>query len=169
MITPYHPEAFQFYLKNLGLLDVFPNLVHDLTYGFKIGVPDSLLADTIIPPYHASDYDTRIDRHFEEERAVGRMSGPFSLEEMKGFFGKFAACPVHVVETVDEDGNPKFRVVRNFSWVGGEVDYSVNDLIDSEDFPTEWGTASRIAELVSPVFLSICRFNTGWFFHYPRI
>lgn len=155
MITPYNAEAFQLYLDRLGLTQEFPDLVHSLLYGFKIGVPRSLLADNIIPPYFPSDGDVRIDEYLEEEIVAGRMSGPFTREELEKLLGTFAASPVHVIETVDDEGNPKYRVVRNFSWVGRETGYSVNDLIDSDEFPTEWGTASKVAGVVSP-FLCLC-------------
>lgn len=72
---------------------------------------------------------------------------------------------MHVIETVDEEGNPKYQVVRNFSWVSEEMGYSVNDLINVEDFPTEWGTASRIADLESLYFF-LLNILLVWFFLY---
>ena len=77
--------------------------------------------------------------------------------------GHYAACPVHVVTTTDEYGKVKRCVVRNISFRGA-AGFSVNDLVDSDDFPTEWGTASQVADLVSSsLSLSLLSFFAGSF------
>ncbi|TFY81501.1 hypothetical protein EWM64_g2511 [Hericium alpestre] len=75
---------------------------------------DSLLANPIIPPYCPSDQDVHIDQYLQEEILAGHMSGPFTGEEMEEMCrGVFAACPVHVVITQDEDGKVKCRTITN--------------------------------------------------------
>lgn len=149
IITPYNHYAFEAFLSSFGLTKQFPTLVESIKNGFRIGVPNSYLADSIIPPYRASDEDGEIDAYLSEEIAAGRMDGPFTESEMRELCGgHFAACPVHVVTQTDEKGKVKKRVVRNMSYAG-EQGYSVNDLINSDDFPTQWGSAPVVADIVS--------------------
>lgn len=117
------------------------------------GNPGSVLDHSILPPFRASEDDGYIDEYLEE-RAAGRMDGPYTEEEMRRMCGgHFAACPVHVVTQLDEAGKLKRRIVRNMSFEGREG-YSVNDLLDSDDYPTEWGSAPMVAEIVSTAVLS---------------
>lgn len=153
IITPYNPEAFAALLSHFNLANRFPGLVHSLKFGFKIGIHGSTLADSIIPPYRPSNDDIHIDEYLTEEITAGRMDGPYSEREMRKMCGgHFAACPVHVVTQADEVGKLKRRIVRNMSYKG-QAGYSVNDLLDSDDFPTEWGSASVVANIVSVVII----------------
>jgi hypothetical protein len=152
VITPFDPRTFDFFLKSLGLSKKFPDLVKRLSVGYPLGVEPERLTESIVPPIRKSEEDEAIIEYLREEIEALRMDGPYSrfqLEELMG--GPFAACPVHVVVKTDEDGNQKRRVVRNISY-RGEEGFSVNDLIDSDEWPTEWGTAARVAQIVSKVF-----------------
>ncbi|TFY75818.1 hypothetical protein EWM64_g8195 [Hericium alpestre] len=121
--------------------------LHKLIHGFPIGIQDSILPDPIIPPYCPSADDINIDQYLLEELEEGRMSGPYSRSEMEEICGGFfAACPVHAVVTIDENGKVKWHIVRNISYKG-DAGYSSNDLVDSDDFPTRWGTASVMADI----------------------
>lgn len=61
------------------------------------------------------------------------------------------SSPLGVVEKAREPG--KFRVVRDLSFRNDDG-YSVNGQLDSDDFPTEWGTASQVADIVSYLHLA---------------
>jgi hypothetical protein len=54
--------------------------------------------------------------------------------------------PLGVVEKAREPG--KFWVIRDLSYQNPER-YSINSFQDSDNFPTEWGTAAQVAEIVS--------------------
>lgn len=74
------------------------------------------------------------------------MSGPFSASQVQNILGgHFVSSPLGVVEKSGESG--KYRVVRDLSFKN-EDGYSVNGQLDSDDFPTEWGTASQVADIV---------------------
>ena len=149
IVTPYCSIAFSLFLDTLHLSHRHAGLPAHISSGFSIGVPDSSLSDSIIPPYHPSEDDCHIDDYLQEELAADRMSGPFSVLQMCSLCnGHYVACPVHVVTTTDECSKVKHHVVRNTSFHGA-ASFSVNDLVDSNDFPTEWGTASQVADLVS--------------------
>lgn len=75
------------------------------------------------------------------------MSGPFTKDQVHDILGgHFVSSPLGVVEKAGEPG--KYRVVRDLSFKNTDG-YSVNGQLDSDDFPTEWGTASQVAEIVS--------------------
>ncbi|KZV72264.1 hypothetical protein PENSPDRAFT_663810 [Peniophora sp. CONT] len=58
--------------------------------------------------------------HFEDEVGAGRMSGPWTEAEMEKIMkGRYyAASPVFIVESRDEEGKLKQRIVRNVSAEG---------------------------------------------------
>ncbi|TFY50261.1 hypothetical protein EVG20_g11624 [Dentipellis fragilis] len=142
IITPYNALAYKCFLDEFCLTNQFPHIVNSLIEDFTLGVPNSQLADSIIPLYRPSDDDIHIDQYLKEEISDGRMDGPYTFEEMEELCGgHFAACPVHVVVMADESRKAKHRVVQNISFEG-EASYSVNDLIDSDEFLME---LSRIA------------------------
>jgi len=76
------------------------------------------------------------------------MSGPFSKAEVHYIIGgHFVVCPLGLVEKAGDPG--KFRVVRDLSYHQKEDGYSVNQHLDASLFPTEWGTAAQVADIVS--------------------
>jgi hypothetical protein len=148
IVTPYAPEAYEHFLKHFNLTEKYPNLVFNLQHGFPIGdIPPP--TRTYIPKNHKSalEHIDVIRTYCQEEVALGRMSGPFTADEVFEILGgHFVSSPLGVVEKAGEPG--KFRVVRDLSYQNPDG-YSVNSLLDSDDFPTEWGTAAQVAEIVS--------------------
>lgn len=59
----------------------------------------------------------------------------------------FVSCPLSLVEKVGDQG--KFHIIRDLSYVNKEDGFSVNSLLDADKFPTEWGTAAQVTEIVS--------------------
>lgn len=79
------------------------------------------------------------------------MSGPYTKEDVHDILGgHFVTSPIGLVEKAGEPG--KFRIVRDFSFKNDDG-FAVNNYLDSDDFPTEWGTASQVAEIVSSSIL----------------
>lgn len=75
------------------------------------------------------------------------MSGPFTKAQIHDILGRhFVSSPLGVVEKAGEPG--KFHIVWDLSFEN-EDGYSVNGHLDSDNFPTEWGTASQVADIVS--------------------
>jgi len=148
VVTPYDPKAFNHFLKCFDLSEKYPDLVFNLQHGFPIGnIPPP--THTYIPKNHKSalDHIDVIHTYCQEEVSLGRMSGPFSADEVFNILGgHFVSSPLGVVEKAGEPG--KLRVVRDLSFQNPDG-YSVNGFLDSDDFPTEWGTAAQIADIVS--------------------
>jgi hypothetical protein len=90
------------------------------------------------------------------------MSGPLSASQVKAELGGFfVSCPIGLVDKASSPS--KFHIIRDLSYHNKDDGYSVNDHLDSDDFPTEWGTASQVAEIVcslssfSSIYFSRCR------------
>ena len=114
---------------------------------------------TFIPPnhYRTVEEDDIIQAKLDKEVALGRMSGPFTIQEAERFYGgPFRTAPLAIVPKPG-DGPDQWRMVQNLSF-RDEFGMSVNDFIDSDDFPTTWGTAQIMADWVglpNPLFLLI--------------
>jgi hypothetical protein len=88
-----------------------------------------------------------VDEHIAEEVEAGRMSGPFTLNETHFIFdGHFRTSPLGLTEK--EPGDGKYRLIRNLSKKDANG-VSVNDMLDSDDFPTRWGSAWVVEQYVS--------------------
>jgi hypothetical protein len=166
--TPYSAAAFFAYLHLSGLLPRYPELPFKLSFGFPIG-PMPTLSQSYCPPNLSSalPHSVIIREAIEADLALGRLSGPFSKDQMESKFGYFRTSPIQVSSKDDGPGTPiKHRICRNLSY-RGHLGFSVNDFIDAASFPTRWDTAILCASIVSaPSFsarstLSMWRFRPG--------
>lgn len=148
IITPYRADAFERSLVKLGLIDKHKHLPSRLRNGFPIGE-----FDTLTRSYTPNNY-FRDPKHLafaleyvQEQVALGRMTGPYTqsqVEEVLG--GPFKSAPL---SAIDKAGSPgKLRLIQNCSFKH-EDGVSMNDFIDPEEYPTTWGTASEVAQIVS--------------------
>ena len=151
IISPYDANAFKTLLVKHNLTEAYPHLVHNLLHGFPLGrMPP--LSDTIIIPNHPSVplHMDMVLEYLEVETAAGRMSGPFSREEVEQILrGPFQSSPFIVSIQTQGPGEPdKIRVCRHLS-KASKHGPSVNSFIEKENFPTRFDTAARVAEIVS--------------------
>lgn len=147
IITPYAAEEWSKFLVKCGLLDRFPHLVNKFRFGFSIGDNLPNITRTTIVTNHKSalDQPAFVKEYIEEESHLGRLEGPYTQMELETRLGSpFRSSPLGVV---DKAGG-KHRMIRDLSYRGSEP-FAINDLVDSDDFPTDWGTAADMAELVS--------------------
>ncbi|THH20436.1 hypothetical protein EUX98_g8586 [Antrodiella citrinella] len=148
VITPYNADVFEAELRRLDLLDRYPLLAHKFRYGFPIGDFDSL-AYSFTPPNHSSGIEHLdfITAYIDEQVSIGRMTGPYTRHEVETVLGTpFVSSPLSVVDKAGAPG--KYRLVQNCSYKNDEG-VSVNSQINSDDFPTRWGTAAQVAEIIS--------------------
>ncbi|GBE80149.1 hypothetical protein SCP_0213520 [Sparassis crispa] len=146
IITPYDADAFESILRTLGLLQRYPFLPRKLRYGFPIGDFAPLLR-TFAPSNHSSgsEHIDFIRQYISEQVSLGRMTGPYSQAQVEHILGTFfVSSPLAVVPKA---GSKKFRLVQNCSYQD-EFGVSVNSQINSDDFPTKWGTAAEVAEII---------------------
>jgi hypothetical protein len=151
ILTPYSPIAFKLYLEKADISDRYPELPHKLAHGFSPGKL-SPLEQSFTPGNLASSviHNEVIQAYITDELCLGRFSGPFSKLALESKIGFFCSSPVQVDVKPTPDG-PKYRCCRNLSY-RGKLDHSVNDEIDSDEYPTRWGTASECAKIVRVVF-----------------
>lgn len=163
MVTPLKGDRFHHWLGFHNLSHSFPTLVSNIYHGFPIGFDLPQLSMTITPKnYYLPEQEHIVQSYIDAEVLAGRISGPFSVHEAEQFFGgHFWSAPIGLVPKAGGKSD-EWRMVQNLSSkLLGEV--SVNSLIDSDDFPTSWGTAQMFADYVSKPFLSrilrtrICR------------
>lgn len=178
VVTPYHSSAFQSFIDRFpSLREKYPFIIHKLSTGFRLG--DLLpLSSTFTTPNHpsASLYLTPVLEYLHSEVKAGHMSGPFTRTQLEGILGgPFRSSPIQVVVKFDAEGKlSKTQMAINLSYKG-PTGVSVNDMINSDDFPTNWGSATEIESIVSPFtclfFLScihmsvscvICVFLYAW-------
>jgi hypothetical protein len=147
--TPLRAEAFASALDYAHLSDRYPSLVHNIIHGFPIGLDMPLVSQNFLPPNHykTMEEDQIIQKKLSNEVILGRMSGPFSIRQAECFFGgPFRTAPLAIVPKPGV-GPDQWRMVQNLSF-RDQFGMSVNDFIDSDDFPTRWGTAQMMADWV---------------------
>lgn len=151
VVTPYVPSAFLDFIKKFNLSSSYPFLVEKISHGFRLGDLAPMLS-SFTPQNHPSAFihSDIISQYLEEEKSKGRMAGPFSRLEMESIVGgPFRSSPIQVVEKFDADGKlVKARMAINLSFKDSSG-VSVNDMIDSDDTPTRWGTAEEMEAIVS--------------------
>jgi len=148
--TPYSADSFDVLLERTGLTAQFPELTYKLRNGFPISHNLSPLTASYTPNNlpGAEIFKTVCDEYVAEELAKGRYSGPYSHEELFAKISHFHSSPLQVVVKKGLDSAPdKHRVCRHLSYAGS-MGHSVNDEIDAEDYPTEWGTAAEFTEII---------------------
>ncbi|PPQ90028.1 hypothetical protein CVT25_000800 [Psilocybe cyanescens] len=151
IITPYSADAFEVALEAASLTSTYPRLVHKLRHGFPLGDMPPLI-ETFTPSNHTStiEHHEVILLYLCSKQELGRMSGPFSHSEVEGFLhGPFCSSPLHVVPKATASGEPpKHRLTINLSFKDDQG-ISVNDLIDSDEFPTRWGGARDVEHIIA--------------------
>ena len=113
VVTPYILEAWRWALLDAGILQDSPTLIHDLKFSSPIGNPPSI-SFTFIPKNlpSAEINPNYIMNLIAEEVAVGRMDGPYSVEEAHVIYGgHFHMCPLGLVE---KPGSADLRMICHF-------------------------------------------------------
>ncbi len=163
IITPYRADAWDRALAALGLTSKHPNLTHNMRYGFEIGDMAPVL-ETFTPPNHppATEHMDFITDYISEQVRLGRMTGPYSKDRVEEILGApFISSPLSVIPKA----GGKLRLIQDCSHED-EYGMSVNARIDADLFPTEWGTAAKMAEFVS--LISFAQKHSGTVFARDR-
>ena len=147
--TPYSAFHFQIFLECAQLISRYPELPFKLTNGFPIGNFTSL-NQTFAPPNlpGASLHVDTICAYIVEELHLGRFSGPFTREELERKIGPFRSSPLQIATKEGAPGKPtKYHVCQHLSYKG-KAQFSINDKINSDEYPMHWGKATDIAKIV---------------------
>lgn len=147
IVTPLDPGAWDVILRATNLINHYPNLPFKIQHGFPIA--DLLPIETTDILSNHSSATVHFDAIVQDimsEVALGRVAGPFSTAALEHLVGPFRTCPLGVIPKSGSTG--KFRIVRDLSAKGGRSQ-SVNDEIDSDEWPTRWDGAKVIASYAS--------------------
>ena len=151
VVTPYDPKAWRECLSVLGLAEKHAGLADAMESGFHIGDLAPIRNTVIHPNYPAAaEHADFIQAYVAKQVALGRMSGPYSHADVERVLGSpFVSSPLSVVPKA----NGKLRLVQDCSKEDADG-LSVNGRIDADLFPTRWGSAAEVADLVrtSPRF-----------------
>ena len=148
-LTPYHGRAWEERLSSLSLQKKYPLLVQGLTGGFDLGIP--FIQCTYAPLNHPSVallldvYSNIVDNEF----TAGRYIGPFSRVQLEAVLGPFQSSLLSLVPKTSKPG--KYRAVHNFSYPHQPSPdaASINEQINSDDFPCTWGTFATVALIIA--------------------
>nr|GAT50782.1 reverse transcriptase [Mycena chlorophos] len=148
VVTPYRPAGWARALSECRLLDRYPNLIHDISFGAPIGnpprpnftfIPDNLKTTELNPSF--------IDDYISSEVRAGRMSGPYTREEAFALFGgHFRTSPLGLVEK--EPGGGKWRMIQNHS-APDDNGASTNSWLDPKDIMIRWYSAASMADTIA--------------------
>jgi len=152
-MTPYSASAFNHSLCTFSLLNQYPELVAKLSHGFPIG-HITPLSNSLIPSNHPNviDYHKDIRAYILDELRLGRFASPFTPLQLFSKISPFRSSPFQIVAKPGLNSTPpKIQVCGNLSH-RGLSGLSINDEINSDDFPTRWGSAELTAFVVSLFF-----------------
>jgi hypothetical protein len=152
IIHPYNTDAFNHFISKHDLTYFYSLLVMNFRNGFPLGEMPPL-TDTVIFKNHPSTllHSHVVDKYLTDELNAGRMSGPYSRQQVKKILrGAIFCSPLLVSVQTQQPGMPdKLRVCRHLS-KGDKNTPSMNSHIHKEDFPTRFDTASKVADIVGP-------------------
>ena len=150
IVHPYNVDAFDHFISKHNFAPFYSLLVTNLRNGFPLGVMPPL-TDTVIFKNHPSiiPHSDLIDKYLTDELVAGRMSGPFSRNQVEELLlDSFFCSPLLVSTQIQQPGMPdKLRVCRHLS-KGDKHTPSTNSHIHKEDFPTRFDTALKVADIV---------------------
>lgn len=146
--TPFIPDAWESFLNNITPFNPFPDVPIGLRFGFDMGV-HSPPTQTYTPPNHNSAllYPDHVLSHIHNELSRGRYSGPFSRSKLESLIGPFRTSPLGTVPK--SFGSTERRIVQDLSFPRNDPSRSsINDQINIEDFPCDWGTFNDVRKIV---------------------
>ena len=168
IVTPLSADGFDTLLRRYDLVSRYPNLSWNLRNGFPLGEFSHLHQSYIHPNHSNSDYvNNYILNYIQDEVAGSRMSGPFTLDQLKKEArGEVIVSPLGAVDKAGEPG--KLRIIRDLSFKG-KAPFSVNDRIDPNSYITKWHSAAMVMDLVSPFFLFFYSSAVLFYFYFSAV
>ena len=146
-LTPYNSQTWESMLSLSGLYKKYPSLPQNLRTGFLINMP--IISTTQTPPNKSiiTEYQHQFVKIVSHELFKQRYIGPFSAFVTESLIGPFQTSPFSIIP---KPGKPdRFRLIQNFSYPHNTTrihpNPSINSFLDSDDFPTTWGTFSIIS------------------------
>ena len=149
-LTPYHYEVWQDLLDEAGLLSKYPKLPQSIWIGFNLKLPK--FTETQTPPNRTTiiELSNQFNKIINLEITKQRYLGPITRNDMESLIGPFQTSPFSIIPKPGRPDN--FRILQNYSFPHNiSNDFpnpSINSAINSDDFPTTWGTFTIISLLI---------------------
>ena len=149
-LTPYLPQAWNALLIESGLINKYPTISQGLRTGFLINMPIISISQT--PPNKAiiSEHQNHFNQIVTLELLKRRYIGPFSRQMTESLIGPFQSSPFSIIPKPAKPG--QYRLIQDFSFPHNPTPIhpnpSINSFLNSDDFPTTWGTFSVISLLI---------------------
>ena len=149
-LTPYKPQAWESLLLAANLTKKYPTLSQNFRTGFFLDFP--IIKFTQAPPNKSSisDLQDQFDKAIQLEITKQRYFGPFSRLQIESLIGPFQSSPFSIIPKPGKPG--RYRILQNYSYphntTPSHPNPSINSFIDSDNFPTTWGTFSVISLLI---------------------
>lgn len=147
VVTPLNPDKVEALLRDLHILERWRHVVDGLRSGFEVGVDVPLPRSFTFKNHASSELDEGfINKYIAAEIAAGRYSEGYEPRELEEIIGPFQTSPLGLVPKAGAD---TFRLVQDMSYPRNDPSISsVNAKINSDDFPTEWGTFDETSNLI---------------------
>lgn len=146
MVTLLDANTLEDRLRAVGLWEDFSDVPQSLRLGFTTGL-SSPPSSTFTPANHnSSSLDSSfISSYITSEHAAGRYADPFTRSRLFDLIGHFRSSPLGLVPK----GPSSFRLIQDLSFPRNDpTTASPNSLINSDDFPCEWGTFADASDLI---------------------
>jgi hypothetical protein len=149
-LTPYNADAWAESLQNAGLIEKYSHIPESIRTGFYINFPTISVSQ--IPPNKETivEFSVEFQKIVSAEIRKGRYIGPMSREHIEYLIGPFQCSPFSIIPKPGRPG--QFRLVQNFSFPHEPSsrfpDCAINANIDSDSFPTTWGTFELVSLLI---------------------
>jgi hypothetical protein len=149
-LTPYKPQAWEHLLFTANLTERYPSLTQCFRTGFFLDFP--IIKRTQTPPNKSSisDLQDPFDKAIQLEIIKQRYLGPFSRSDMESLIGPFQSSPFSIIPKPGKPG--RYRIIQNYSYphntTSSHPNPSINSFVNSDNFPTTWGTFSVISLLI---------------------
>ena len=146
VVTPLDADGLEVALYKLDIFQKWAHVISGIRDGFDVGVKEQFLHSVIHPNHSSSSLDQSfISSYIQSEVSAGRYSRAFSRPELEKLIGPFCTSPLGLVPK-DKDS---FRLIQDLSFPRQNSSHcSINSQIDSDDFPTGWGTFDTTSRLI---------------------
>ena len=146
VVTPLDAVGLESLLREQGIFEEWSHVINGIRHGFNVGVKDQI-GSTVVHPNHSSSTlaPDFISSYIQSEVAAGRYSRGYSQSELEKLIGPFCTSPLGLVP---KDGD-SYRLIQDLSFPrSGRSVASINSSINSDDFPTEWGSFDKASSLI---------------------
>jgi len=145
--TPLDVFALGEVLRRYGIFEQWSPVLDGLQHGFDVGVKAAARGlETLMDPNHGSCHKDPqfISDYITSEIAAGRYSAGCTPQELASQIGPFRTSPLGLIPKSNS-----FRLIQDFSFPRDDpLRSSVNSFVNSDDFPTQWGTFDKAAAMI---------------------